>query len=276
VVTEQPGQLAWEERWAKPAAAAAVGSALFSIASFVIRVAAIGEERPEDDREVLLEFAGKQGDFLISQAAQSLSLVLLAGALLYLLKATAARRTEVPGFAAVILLLAPVLLVAGGLLNHFAVADIADEFRAMGDRTDARAEDLLDDRSILGSALGSGGSLCLAIAFVLTTMNAMRSGLLTRFMGILGVIVGALVVLPIVPGAQGVLQVFWLVALGALFLGRWPGGRGPAWDTVESVPWPSATSRRLEQAEAPAQLEPEPPPSDGRSTPPKRKRKRKR
>lgn len=275
-MTDHSEQLAWEARWAKPAAAAAFASALFSIVSFVVRAAAIGDERPEDDREVLLEFADKQGEFLISLAAQSISLVLLAGALLYLLKATAARRTEVPGFAAIILLVAPLLLVTGGLFNHFAVADIADQFRdlAPGERTDDRAENLLDDRSILGSALGSGGSLCLAIAFVLTTMNAMRSGLLTRFMGILGVIVGALVVLPIVPGAQGVLQVFWLVALGILFIGRWPGGRGPAWDTAESVPWPPATSRRFEQAEAPAEGSIEA--GGGPSAPAKRKRKRKR
>ena len=35
-------------------------------------------------------------------------------------------------------------------------------------------------------------------------------------------------------------QLFWIVALGMLFLNRWPNGRGPAWSVVEAIPWPTA------------------------------------
>jgi len=270
-------QLAWEARWAKPAAAAAFGSALFSIVSFGVRAAAIGEDQADDAREVLLEFDGKQGDVLISLAAQSLSLVLLAAALYYLLRAAMARRPELPRLAAGILLLAPALLVAGGLLDHLAVADVADTFRAGGERTDDRAEDLLGDRGVLGAALGAGGSLCLAIGFVLTAMNAMRVGLITRFMGILGVVVGALVVLPIVPGAQSLLQVFWLGALGALFLGRALGGRGPAWETGEAVPWqPAAPEAAGPETGTDPESGADPDRGPAGERPVKRKRKRKR
>ena len=31
---------------------------------------------------------------------------------------------------------------------------------------------------------------------------------------------------------------FWLVALGVLFLGRWPRGVPPAWSTGRAQPWP--------------------------------------
>ena len=41
-----------------------------------------------------------------------------------------------------------------------------------------------------------------------------------------------------------IIQAFWLGALGLLFLGNWPGGRGPAWETGEAVPWPSPQQRR--------------------------------
>jgi hypothetical protein len=61
-------------------------------------------------------------------------------------------------------------------------------------------------------------------------------------MGIIGIVTGALLVLPLSP--LPVVQIFWLGALAALFLGRWPGGRGPAWETGEAVPWPSAAALR--------------------------------
>ncbi|MEA2217731.1 MAG: hypothetical protein QOJ35_357, partial [Solirubrobacteraceae bacterium] len=44
-------------------------------------------------------------------------------------------------------------------------------------------------------------------------------------------------------------QAFWLIALGVLFLGRWPAGQPPAWVTGEAQPWPSQQElreRRLE------------------------------
>jgi hypothetical protein len=78
---------------------------------------------------------------------------------------------------------------------------------------------------------------------VLIAMHAMRAGLLSRFMGILGVIVGALTAVPLLGGAP-VVQLFWLVAMGVLFLNRWPQGRGPAWNAVEEIPWPTAQDRR--------------------------------
>ena len=78
---------------------------------------------------------------------------------------------------------------------------------------------------------------------MLVSVNAMRAGLLSRFMGILGIIAGPLVVIPILPAARFI-QLFWIVALGVLFLGRWPNGRGPAWSVVEAIPWPTAADVR--------------------------------
>jgi len=61
---------------------------------------------------------------------------------------------------------------------------------------------------------------------------------------ILGVIAGALMVLQLMPLVPEVTRAFWLGAVGALFLGSWPGGRGPAWETGHPDPWPSAADRR--------------------------------
>jgi hypothetical protein len=79
----------------------------------------------------------------------------------------------------------------------------------------------------------------------MVSLNAMRAGLLSRFMGILGIIVGVFYALPQLGGP--ILQLFWMPALGLLFLNRWPGGRGPAWETGAEEPWPSAAQLRAEQ-----------------------------
>ena len=140
------------------------------------------------------------------------------------------------------------LLIVGGVLTQIDLGQVADEFLDSGRRTNARAEDLLDDRSVVSSAVASAGTLFMALSYVLVSINAMRAGLLSRFMGILGVIVGALLVLPLLPGGGNFLQLFWVASLGFLFLGRWPNGRGPAWDVVEPIPWPTAADVQAARA----------------------------
>ena len=83
-----------------------------------------------------------------------------------------------------------------------------------------------------------------AFLFVMLPLRARRAGLLSQFMGILGVIAGALMVLRLMPLVPEITQAFWLGAIGALYLGNWPGGRGPAWESGEPEPWPSAAQRR--------------------------------
>ena len=101
----------------------------------------------------------------------------------------------------------------------------------------------------------------------------MRAGLMSRFMGVLGIIVGALYVIPL--GGPQIIQVFWIGAMGMLIADRWPGERGPAWDTGEAIPWPSGAELRAAR-EAEAELEPEPEPQPEPGPRPSRKRKRKR
>ena len=91
---------------------------------------------------------------------------------------------------------------------------------------------------------------------MLLGLNSMRVGLLTRFMGVLGIICGAaLVLLP-----QNPIVVFWLLALAVLFAHRWPQGMPPAWETGTAVPWPSsaeiAEQRAAARGDAPGRPEP--------------------
>jgi hypothetical protein len=94
-------------------------------------------------------------------------------------------------------------------------------------------------------------------------------------MGIMGVLLGGLFVLPLI--ASPIIQLFWLIALGALFINRWPGGRGPAWETGEEIPWPSAQDRLAPPAdeEDEPELEPEQVADGARQPNPRASRKRK-
>src|SRR5437588_4168859 len=83
----------------------------------------------------------------------------------------------------------------------------------------------------------------------MTSLNARRVGLLTRFMGYLGIFTGVLVLFPIgspVPVVQG----FWLIALGTLLYGRWPTGMPPSWRSGRAEPWPSSQQLREQRIRA--------------------------
>lgn len=232
-------QLRWEADNGPRFAAAAIGSALLTLGAFLVQVLVIGGGA-DNEREALIRIDEHHGQFFISLGLQALGYVALAGALFYLARAIMARREEGLRLLWPLIVLGPVLLIVGGVLTQIDLGNLADEFLSSGKRTNARAEDLLDDRPVLSSAIASGGTLCLALSYVLVSINAMRAGLLSRFMGILGVIVGALLILPLLPGGAPVLQLFWVAALAVLFLDRWPKGRGPAWSVLEPVPWPTA------------------------------------
>jgi hypothetical protein len=106
-----------------------------------------------------------------------------------------------------------------------------------GPHTVDRAADAGSGTLLLTAQLiGLAGQLALAVGFVFVSLNAMRAGLLTKFMGILGCIIGVLVIIPL--GPLPIVQAFWLVAVAALFFGYWPSGMPPAWQTGNEEPWP--------------------------------------
>ena len=85
------------------------------------------------------------------------------------------------------------------------------------------------------------------------------------------------------PLGTDVIRLFWLIAVGLVILGWWPGGRGPTWETGVAEEWLSPAQRRaVEQAEA-EQAADDLPPANGNGaddaatrtrSPRKRKKKR--
>jgi hypothetical protein len=86
--------------------------------------------------------------------------------------------------------------------------------------------------------------LAFAAGMIAVMLNALRVGLIARWMGILGIFTGILIFVPIGGAQLEVVPAFWMVMLGILYAGRWPNGDPPAWIAGEARPWPSQARQR--------------------------------
>jgi hypothetical protein len=96
------------------------------------------------------------------------------------------------------------------------------------------------------TGLGLAGGLGLVFALFYSCLWAMRTGLLTRFSGSLGMALSVAVLFGLMP-----FVLLWFLYFGVLLLGRVPGGKPPAWAAGEAIPWPTPGEK------AAAELEPE-------------------
>jgi len=183
---------------------------------------------------------------LLTIFALALGAVAVGIALTFLYRSAYARRPAI-GRATVIVIIAGTVLSSLPIIVGEIVKTMdAHAFANAANQSARAARDALGSPVWLaGQYLAALGHLLLAVGFVLVSLKAMSVGLLTRFMGVLGIIVGVLFVLPL-GGALPFVQVFWLIALGTLFLGKWAGSQGlpPAWSTGEAHPWPSQQELR--------------------------------
>jgi hypothetical protein len=229
---------------------------------------------------------------LISAVINAIASLGIAWTLLFLFRAARARNPEkVRPYLRIIALLGGGLAALSGVVYAIVVAIKVHQFATTGSQTYAEANHLTTGPGLLGlQLLGQAAALLVAVAFVLVSLQAMNQGLLSRFMGYLGMFAGALVLFQIIQ--VPVVQTYWLLAVAYLISGRWPTGVPPAWRSGRSEPWPSSSEMRARRAaetgDRPARgfrkpapvpaAEPEPAaaPANGRtrSTTPKRKRKR--
>jgi MFS family permease len=239
-------QLDWEARWSKPAAIAAFGSIGFTVAAGIYVSSAIESTPDADNTRELLRLVDADGGVFVTGAALSgIGLLLLGAVLVYLYNAVKARRPELTSAALVLAILGSVLLAVAAIAVQLNLVDRASEFLASGAQTEKRADDLIGDRPALVQSLGLSGALAIAFATILISQTAMRVGLLTRFLGVLGIVVGALFVLGLLfPLGSDIIRLFWLIAVGLVILGKWPGGRGPAWESGEAEPWLTPAQKR--------------------------------
>jgi hypothetical protein len=301
-------KLEWEARLGRPAALAAFAAGLLLLAGTVILQSMLEDRgRTEALPDFLLSVAESPGSLIAQSAVQALAVLCLILVFYYLFRATSHRIPQMPRWFVYLIVIGPAMYAISQVLGAIERVDVAEMFAdrdytlddpdparlaeqcpaIRGDLGDDCATELLQQNpNGLAIGLSLAGSVSVAFMYVMLPLRARRAGLLSPFMAILGVIAGVLLVLQLVPVVPLILQAFWLGAIGALYLGNWPGGRGPAWDSGEPDPWPTAAERRglvaprdegVEEEASPAGANgspPEPEPVPERPSSRKRKRKR--
>lgn len=171
--------------------------------------------------------------------------------LLELLRMTLDRAGKVARPTRILIYIGSVLAGIGAIARIIGLVRNAADFASSSDQGTQAAHEVVRNGGLLvgGTLVGQLGLFALAAAIVLTALGAMRVGLLTRFVGVLGAIVGVLQILGPLSAVSFIVSAFWLAMIGALMLNRWPSGMPPAWNTGEAVPWPSNQEIR-EQREA--------------------------
>jgi hypothetical protein len=263
-----------ESRWALPAALAAFAAVLLMfLPGLVSSISGSGEA------EVLRSIDAHGGSVTFSSILQAVAFLLLAIPLAYLFTAARARSERVLPAVLAIVIAAPLLVGIGTVLYGQARQEAAETFVAgeakptISDqdlkekcedekpiagcekekREDDAASNALSDASLSTPAgiLTLGGGLLFAIGLFYTCLWAMRTGLLGRFWGSLGMALGIAILLGFV-----ILAIVWFFYLGLLYLGFLPGGKPPAWEEGQAVAWQTPGERAAAELEPAEDAEP--------------------
>jgi hypothetical protein len=241
--------LAHEARVRNRYAAAAALSGVLLIIGAVIQLS--GPHARVNELTLDLLTANKRFPLdLIASVLNAIAALAAAAVLVYLYQSARARNPEkVKPYVRIIAILSGVLTAVAGISYAIIVAIKVHQFATTGSQTYAEANQLTSGSGLLAlQLLGQLAALLVAVAFVLVALQAMNQGLLSRFMGYLGMFAGALFLFQItqVP----IVQAYWLFAVGYLISGRWPSGVPPAWRSGRSEPWPSSAEMRARRAAA--------------------------
>ena len=292
-VAEPEQQLAWEARWRPRAGFAAVTAGVLTLAGFLWTAVAF-KDLPRSSYVEALQHALRPGamgsqpslrtpefefyndhafSFIGGSVVRGLAYLAFAYAITFLAVAARARRPELPRPIVYVALVGAVLFAVAGILGGVGWV-VAVSHYLDGPRTVDAATDVVNDSLVLtASLLAQLAQLLIAAGMLLVSLNAMRTGLLTRFLGILGMIAGALAVLS--QFVFAFLEAFWLIALGLLLLGVGRAGILPAWRTGRAEPWPTKAEVAAARRAASDKKEPAAAPA-GHAHPSSKKRKRKR
>jgi hypothetical protein len=181
------------------------------------------------------------GSFMAAIAVGGLTLILL-----LLLQATRFRRPETWS-AAYPLVLYGGIAVAVVSLAHQVVSAIETHSFAVGHDFTSHAVDkalTTGAGNQIAAYLGLISGLALAAGMIGVMINALRVGLIPRWMSILGMFTALLIVLPIGGAELQVVPAFWMVMMGILYIGKWPNAEPPAWLAGEARPWRRGTGSR--------------------------------
>jgi hypothetical protein len=242
-------QLQYESRVRSRQTAVAALAGVLIVAAAIIQLGGPHAKVDELTLDLITENK-RHGIDLLGSIINALGLITLGWTLAYLFGIARARNPQLQPFIRYLAVIGAVLSGLSAIAYEIVITQKASEFVSHGAQTYVQANALTSGGLVVALPLVAQiASLLLTAGFIWISLSAMRVGLLTRFMGYLGVFAGILVLFPIgspVPVVQG----FWLLGVAVLIAGRWPSGQPKAWSSGQAEPWPSSASVRAQQAQA--------------------------
>lgn len=238
--------LNWEERWARPVALATFASVLLIVAAILLASQGVGGGSGES--ELLRNVDAHRSAQLVSSLLQAIGVGLLAAPLYYLFRAARARSETMRGAMVGMVIVGPLFLAVLAVLSAVTTLHAASDFVANevprltakgvglgSDRANEAASDALKEAPLrpVAAIFGIAGQVAFLVGMVYASLHAMRTGLLTRFWGSLGIALGALSFIFFQ------FTLLWFIYFGLLLAGWVPGGKPPAWRSGKAEPWPS-------------------------------------
>lgn len=292
--------VAWEQRWARPVAAAA----LLAVAALIVSMVLAAQIGGEGEAEVLRSAHEHSTDATIAGIVNAIAFLLLAAPLLYLFRVVDARAERMRSGMIVLLAAASLLLAASsGLaivakenavdsflageakstltkpeaakecaatLKDKGAKDFADEYPPVARETARQVcerEEIEDDEA--SNAASEASPTALATLLGLTGALCLIVGLFYTALwamrtGVLSrfwAAFGMALGITVLLGIVLFLLV-WLAYVGLLIGGWVPGGRPPAWAAGEAVPWPTPGEKAAAELESRGEEEPSPSPDE--------------
>jgi len=187
--------------------------------------------------------------FVAGSVLAAIAIVILMLVLLLLFDASSFRRPETWP-AARILVLAGGIAVAAASVAHEVVYAIETHNFATGHDFSRHAVEQALTKSAgnqIVAYLSLLAGIALVVGMIVVMLNSLRTGLLPRWMAFLGMFSALLILLPNIGPTLQLIPAFWLVMMGMLLSGKWPGGDPPAWEAGEARPWPSRAQMQAER-----------------------------
>jgi hypothetical protein len=260
--------LDFQARWMRPAGIVAILAAGLLVASGI--VGSVGSA--DNDAEQLQLYQEHSGQLVLASVISGIGLLLVALPLYFLFRSARARAERMRSFAAPLLAVGAVLVCIQGIVFSLGFKDASDTYVAgvgaveakarqqatntttgtttsgttttaktpeqrVADARDDFATDTINDASKVraGRLIGLFCSRALIAGAIYTLIWSMRVGLLSRFMGTIGMVfIGALL---LVPQLGPIGMVLWFAVLGLMLAGWWIRPLPPAWAAGEAVPW---------------------------------------
>jgi hypothetical protein len=183
---------------------------------------------------------------IIASVIAAIAIAVLTLVLLVLTNATRFRRPAMWPIARPLILIGGIALAVISIAHQAVLAAETHSFAIGHDFTSQAVDNALakSTPNVITQYLDLLAGLAVAVGMIVIMVNAMRVGLITRWLGVIGILSAILIFLPIGGATLEVIPSFWLVAMGILYVGKWPNGQPPAWEAGEARPWPSRAQMR--------------------------------